>query len=97
MRVITNNENIIEQLKEMNPEYLAYATGVKLLEHICADNITDIYLKYQQKSIIDYIKNNNLRVNVYYPVNTKDIGDAVDGLESIKTDNIKAPIYHYYL
>ena len=59
MRILTNNENIIEQLKEKNPEYLAYATGNQFLEHLKSDNITDAYLKYQQESIISYIKNQN--------------------------------------
>lgn len=97
MRILTNNENIIEQLKEKNPEYLAYATGNQFLEHLKSDNITDTYLKYQQESIIRYIKNQKININVYYPNNTKNIGDAVDELSNLETDNIKTSKYHRYL
>lgn len=97
MRILTNNENIIKQLKQQKPEYLAYATGAKFLEHLLSDNITDIYLKYQQKSIIDYIKQQKLKVMVYYPNNTKDIGNALDELSSLKVEQTKTPKYHRYL
>lgn len=97
MRILTNNENIIEQLKkEQNPEYLAYATGNQFLEHLVSDNITDVYLTYQQQSIIDYIKKQNLKINVYYPRETKHIGDAVDELISLDSKQTKPAKYHRY-
>ena len=100
MRIITNDEKIVGQLLEIHPEYLAYATGKLFLQHLLTDDISDVFLKYQQNSIINYIHKNSLNVTTHFPCDTENIGCAVDQLEKLpvlKTEHRKDPKYHRYI
>lgn len=39
-----------------------------------------VVLKYEQPSILKYIKDHKLNMEVYYPANTLEIGKAIDEL-----------------
>lgn len=95
-RILTNNNALIENLRTLNPEYLAYATGESFLKHLLTDSISMVVLKYEQPSILKYIKDHKLNMEVYYPANTLEIGRAVDELINMG-ESTKEPKHHHYL
>lgn len=98
--VLTDSEKIAEILinEGIQSKSLFYANRVALndeLRKYTDSNRVKLVLQYYSENTLNFIKENKIQAEIYYPVDTKETGLAIDKLEEMG-GTTKPPITHQY-